>query len=77
MPYDANLDVGSFSRFWQNDTGKIVVSVPSYNNGPINLQITRELEDKQGNPPFAKLGRLSREEVEGILPIIEEALKSM
>ena len=77
MPYDANLDVGTFSRFWQNDTGKIVVSVHSYNNGPKKLQITRELEDKQGNPTFAKLGRLSREEVEGILPIIEEALKSM
>ena len=77
MPYDANLDVGTVSRFWQNDTGKIVVSVHSYNNGPKKLQITRELEDKQGNPNFAKLGRLSKEEAEGILPIIEEALQSM
>ena len=77
MPYDVSLDAETFSRFWQNDTGKIVVSVHSYNNGPKKLQITRELEDKQGRATFAKLGRLSKAELEGILPIIQEAMKSM
>jgi len=77
MPYDASLDVENFSRFWQNDTGKIIVSVHSYNSGPKKLQIARELEDKQGRATFAKLGRLSREELEGVLPLIQEALKNM
>ena len=77
MPYDSSLDNQIFSRFWENDTGKIVVSVYSYNNGPKKLQLTREIQDREGRPGFAKLGRLSKEEAEGILPLIQEALKSM
>jgi hypothetical protein len=77
MPYDSSLDQQLFSKYWENDTGKIVVSVHSYNNGPKKMQITRELEAKDGSRAFAKLGRLSKEETEGILPIIQEALKAM
>lgn len=77
MPYDSSLDQQSFSKSWENETGKIVVSVHSYNNGAKKLQITRELKDKEGSPTFAKLGRLNKEEVIGILPIIQEALKVM
>ena len=77
MPYNSNLDAELFSKFWENDTGKIVVSVHSYNNGPKKLQITRELEGKEGGATFAKLGRLTKEETEGILPLIQEALKVM
>jgi len=77
MAYDSSLDAQSFTRSWENDTGKIVVSVYSYNNGPKKLQITRELQNKEGQPSFAKLGRLSKEEAQGILPLIQEALKVM
>jgi predicted transcriptional regulator len=77
MPYDSNLDSQLFTRSWENDTGKIVVSVYSYNNGPKKLQLTRELLNKEGQPSFAKLGRLSKEEAQGILPLIQEALKVM
>ncbi|MBP7217061.1 MAG: hypothetical protein KBA46_07260 [Candidatus Omnitrophica bacterium] len=77
MPYDSSLDEELFSKAWEKDDGKIVVSVHSYNNGPKKLQITRALQDKAGQPTFAKLGRLAKDEVEGILPIIQEALKSM
>ena len=77
MPYNTSLDVELFSKSWDNDTGKIIVSVHSYNNGPKKLQITREIKNKEGNATFAKLGRLSREETEGILPLIQEAMKSM
>jgi len=77
MPYDSSLDVEAFSRFWENDTGKIVVSIHSYNNGPKKIQITREIKDREGKPSFAKLGRLSKEELQGILPLIQEALKVM
>jgi len=74
MPYDSNLDEQSFSKSWENEFGKIVVSVHSYNNGPKKLQIIREVKSREGQPSFAKLGRLSKDELQGILPIIQEAL---
>ena len=77
MPYDSNLDVQIFSRFWENDSGKIVVSVYSYNNGLRKIQIIREIKDRNGEYAFAKLGRLTKEEAEGVLPLIQEALKNM
>ncbi len=77
MPYDSSLDDQLFSKFWENDTGKVVVSVYSYNNGPKKLQIIREVKDRNGEYSFAKLGRLSKEELTGILPIIQEALAVM
>ncbi|MDD2689871.1 MAG: hypothetical protein PHT41_06965 [Candidatus Omnitrophica bacterium] len=77
MPYDSNLDEQLFSRFLETDAGKIVVSVCSYNNGPKKLQITREIKDREGKFTFAKLGRLSKDELSGILPIIQEALRVM
>ncbi len=77
MPYDSSLDTQTFTRFWENDAGKIVVSVYSYNNGPKKIQIVREVKDKNGEFAFAKLGRLTKEEAEGVLPLIQEALKAM
>jgi hypothetical protein len=77
MPYDASLDEQLFSKSYENDSGKIVVSVYSYNNGPKKLQIVREIKNREGEFAFAKLGRLSKDEIEGILPLIQEALKNM
>lgn len=77
MAYDSSLDEKLFSKDWENETGKIVVSVHSYNGGQKKLQITREIKDKEGNPAFAKLGRMSKEEIQGALPLIQEALAAM
>jgi hypothetical protein len=77
MPYESNRDKEIFSKDVQSETGKIVVSVHSYNNGPKKLQITREVKDRDGQLIFAKLGRLSKDETEGILPLIREALEVM
>jgi predicted transcriptional regulator len=77
MPYDSSLDTQVFTRFWENDSGKIVVSVYSYNQGAKKIQIVREIKDKNGEYSFAKLGRLVKEEAQGILPLIQEALKAM
>jgi predicted transcriptional regulator len=77
MPYNSSLDEQLFSKSWENDTGKIVVSVNSYNKGQKKIQIVREIKDREGNYNFAKLGRLSKDEIEGILPLIQEALKVM
>jgi predicted transcriptional regulator len=77
MPYNSSLDHEVFSKFWEDDTGKVVVSVHSYNNGPRKLQITREVKNREGQITFAKLGRLSKGEIEGILPLIQEAMQQM
>jgi predicted transcriptional regulator len=77
MAYDSNLDEHLFSRFWENDAGKISVSVYSYNKGPRKLQILREIKNREGAFNFAKLGRLSKEEIQGILPLIQEAFTVM
>lgn len=77
MPYDSSLDERLFQKSWESENGKIVVSVNSYNNGPKKLQIIREIKGRDGNFAFAKLGRLSKEELQSILPIIQEALTIM
>ncbi len=77
MPYDSSLDEQIFSKAWEDEGGKIVVSVHSYNKGAKKLQIAREIKDRMGNAAFAKLGRLSKEELKGILPLIQEALAVM
>lgn len=77
MPYNTSLDEELFSREYEGQENKIVVSVHAYNKGAKKLQITREVKDKTGNFIFAKLGRLSKDEIEGILPIIKEAIALM
>ena len=77
MPYDSSLDEQLFSKSWESENGKIVVSIYSYNNGPKKLQVIREIKGRDGNFVFAKLGRLSKEELQSILPIIQEAVAIM
>jgi len=77
MPYDANLDQNLFSKSWEKEDGKLTVSIYSYNNGPKKLQITRTNKTSEGETRFVKLGRLSKEETQAILPLINEALKQM
>lgn len=77
MPYDSSLDVQIFTKSLDTEDGRLIVSVYSYNNGPHKLQITREFKDRDGNFIFAKLGRLSKEELQDLLPIIQEAFATM
>lgn len=77
MPYDSSLDNQVFSKILQTDGGRITVSVYSYNNGPLKMQVVRENKDAEGNFRFAKLGRLSKEEAQNILPLMQEALAAM
>jgi len=72
MPYDPNLDECIASKSLENEMGKIVVSVYAYNQGQKKMQLSRENKDKQGNLRFAKLGRMTKEEIEGLLPLINE-----
>ena len=77
MPYDPNLDQNLFSQSWENDLSRLTVSVYSYNNGQKKLQITRENKTADGEYRFSKLGRMTKEEVEAILPYIQESLSHM
>jgi len=77
MPYDSSLDEKVFSKSWESDSARLTVSVYSYNKGPKKLQITRENRNPEGEFRFTKLGRMNKEEVEAVLPFIQEAINSM
>ena len=77
MPYDSSLDKQLFTKSWEGEGTKISVSVYSYNNGIKKLQISRENIGAEGEPRFSKLGRLTKEEAEGILPLIQEAIPQL
>ena len=77
MPYDSSLDNQIFTKSWETEDTKVNVSVYSYNNGPKKLQIGRENKDAEGGYRFSKLGRLTKEEAEGILPLVQEAISRM
>ena len=76
MPgFDKNLDKELFSQSVDFDKSKMTVSVFAYNNGTPKLQISRENKNAEGELSFAKMGRLTKDEVEKILPLIEKARK--
>ena len=77
MPYDASLDDKLFSKSLESESGKITVSIYSYNNGMKKLQISRENRTGEGEYRFAKLGRMTKDEAIAALPLIEEATKHM
>jgi hypothetical protein len=77
MPYNADLDNCLFSKSNETETGRLTVSVYSYNEGQKKLQITRENRDAEGGFRFAKLGRMTKEEAEAVIPFIQEAVKNM
>jgi hypothetical protein len=77
MPYDSSLDEQLFTKACDTDNGRLSVSIYSYNNGQKKIQISRESKDQQDNLKFAKLGRVSKSEMEALLPLIQEALSKM
>ena len=77
MAYDSSLDQQVFAKTWNGQGSRLIVGVYSYNNGPKKLQISRELQTEDGKPGFAKLGRLTKEELQGILPFMQEAISAM
>ena len=77
MAYDASLDHQVFSKLWEGQGSNLKVGVYSYNNGPKKVQISRELSTEEGRPGFAKLGRLTKDELQGILPLLHDALTQL
>ena len=76
MPYDQSLDVSSFKEVYETEKTRITVSVWSYNGAPNKIQISRE-NMVEGEFSFTKLGRMNKDEIEAVLPIIIRAVEVM
>jgi len=77
MVYDQTKDKKLFEK--KADFGKfdIVVSVHQYNGGEKKLQLSRLVYSETQEPQWRKLGRLNLDELNAILPIIQEAKEVM
>lgn len=75
--FDKNLDKELFSEIKEFETSKIKVGVYSYNDGEKKLQISRETRNQDGEWKFAKVGRMFKDEVEAVIPIMQKALENM
>jgi len=76
MPYEPDLDKKIFYETKEFENTRITIGVFSYNEGEKKLQLTRE-NMVQDEWRFAKLGRMTKEEVEIVLPLIQTALGHM
>ncbi|MBI2662180.1 hypothetical protein HYX11_01850 [Candidatus Woesearchaeota archaeon] len=73
--FDKNLDKELFAESIDFEKSKITVAVFAYNNGTPKLQIGRENKNAAGELSFAKLGRMTKDEVEKVMPLMEKAKK--
>lgn len=76
MAFDSSMDKSLFSESVEFEASRITVGVFSYNNGIPKLQISRETKNGE-EFTFAKLGRMTKNEVEKVLPIMQKALKHL
>jgi stress response protein SCP2 len=77
MAFDKTLDKELFSETKEFETSKLKVGVYSYNDGEKKLQISRETRNQDGEWKFAKVGRMFKDEVEAVIPVMRKALDSM
>lgn len=76
MAYDPTHDV-VVKEFPDVAIGETLLhlAIYQYKGGVKKLGITRIRERKQGEKAFDRLGRMTREEAEGLLPVIEDILE--
>ena len=77
MRFDPNLDKKLFHEIKEFEGTRITVGVFSYNEGAKKLQISRENCPQPEEWRFSKLGRMTKEEVEAVLPLMQSAIKHM
>ena len=77
MVFDKNLDKELYSDEKEFETTRIKVGVYSYNDGEKKIQISRENRNQDGEWQFAKLGRMFKDEVEAVIPMMQKALENM
>lgn len=76
--FDKALDKELFKETVVVGDNKLTVGLYSYNEGAKKIQISRSRknENSEYGWSFAKLGRMTVEEAEAILPVIEKAIVS-
>jgi len=77
MPYEKSLDVETFKETKEFEDTRIHIGVYSYNGGEKKLQVTRENKSASEEWQFVKLGRMSKDEVKDIVPIMMKAVEKM
>ncbi len=77
MPYDKSLDVDVFKEVKEFEGSRITIGVFSYNGGEKKLQLGRENQDASGEWRFSKLGRMTKVEVQAVVPVMMKAVESM
>lgn len=77
MPYDPSLDVAIFKETKDFGETRVTVGVFSYNEGEKKLQLSRENMNASEEWRFAKLGRLTKNETQEVLPIMTKAIEQM
>lgn len=75
--FDPSLDKEIFSKKAEFENTTIKVAVMQYNEGAKKLQLSREATTADGEPRFAKLGRLTKQEAEAVIPLMQEALSHL
>lgn len=76
MPYDKSLDIDVFKESKEFEDTRITVGVFSYNGGEKKIQISRENKAAE-EWRFAKLGRMTKQELAEVLPLITKAFEKM
>lgn len=77
MPFDPNLDVCKGEEVLEFEGSNIKVGVYSYNEGQSKMQLSRERVNAEGKTSFAKLGRVTKEEAEKIIPAMQKLIENM
>jgi len=77
MAYEKEKDVEKFAEKIDFENTSISVGVYSYDEGDAKLGISRENTKEDGSKAFSKLGRMTKEEAEKVLPVIQKALEQM
>ncbi len=73
--FDKSLDKELFLQTVEIGLSQLTVGVYSYNGGVPKLQISRQSRNMEGELSFGKLGRMIKEEVDAIMPLVEKARK--
>jgi len=79
MPgFDKSLDKQLWGEQVEFETTRITVSVMAYNEGTPKLQVARENRNQNsGEYSWSKLGRMTKEEAEAVVPLMKKALENM
>ena len=75
--FDISLDKELYSESVEFERDRITVGVFAYNEGTPKLQVLRQRKNASGDFGFAKLGRMTKQEVEAVLPLIQKAIEHM